>query len=54
MRLETVVTTAARAFLALLAVACVIGLGWGARGIFADAFGAIATGAGVAVIAGLS
>ncbi|HUQ03616.1 MAG TPA: hypothetical protein VM261_14055 [Kofleriaceae bacterium] len=49
--IERAVTIGARAFLALLAAACLVGLGWGARGVFADAFGAVATGAGVAIIA---
>lgn len=48
---ERVVTTAARALLALLALACLVGLAWGARGIFADAFGGIASIGGLAVIA---
>ncbi len=49
--LGRVVTTAARVFLALLAAACAIGLGWGARGMLGDAFGAIATAAGLLTIA---
>lgn len=49
--LDRVVTNVARVFLALLAAACMVGLGWGARGIFADAFSAIATVGGLAVLA---
>lgn len=48
--LEPIVTAGARAFLAILAAACVIGLGWGALGVFGDAFDGIATGVGLAVI----
>jgi hypothetical protein len=47
---ERAVTIGARAFLALLAAACLLGLGWGARGTFAAAFGSIATVGGLAAI----
>lgn len=49
--LERVVTAVARGFVALLAVACVVGLSWGARGTLADGFDALATAPAITVVA---